>query len=162
MPQFVCFSVIGCRKPKKGIKSSIGRLFGKKEKGRLEQALSRDGQPLPALSGTFSCPTLMQRLAETEINTVVLYFRLWHGHWWHYDSGKTGHPGREGSQDEEKVKASSHSWLFVYLSCYRNDSPGLFFFLTAWFLILDMNFWKMPGKEVCRLPSGTALLLSPG
>lgn len=39
-------------KPKKGIKSSIGRLFGKKEKGgRMEQTMGRDGQPLPALSG---------------------------------------------------------------------------------------------------------------
>ncbi|XP_068171483.1 liprin-alpha-4 [Antennarius striatus] len=38
-------------KQKKGIKSSIGRLFGKKEKGgRLEQTVCRDGQPLPALS----------------------------------------------------------------------------------------------------------------
>uniref|UniRef100_A0AAQ4QEX1 PTPRF interacting protein alpha 4 n=1 Tax=Gasterosteus aculeatus aculeatus TaxID=481459 RepID=A0AAQ4QEX1_GASAC len=35
---------------KKGIKSSIGRLFGKKEKGRLEQTLGRDGQNLPALT----------------------------------------------------------------------------------------------------------------
>ncbi|XP_062298855.1 liprin-alpha-4 [Scomber scombrus] len=40
----------GRGKQKKGIKSSIGRLFGKKEKGRLEQTLIRDGQPLPALS----------------------------------------------------------------------------------------------------------------
>uniref|UniRef100_A0A7N8YM09 PTPRF interacting protein alpha 4 n=1 Tax=Mastacembelus armatus TaxID=205130 RepID=A0A7N8YM09_9TELE len=37
-------------KPKKGIKSSIGRLFGKKEKGRLDQTVGRDGQSLPALS----------------------------------------------------------------------------------------------------------------
>uniref|UniRef100_A0A4W5JUY4 PTPRF interacting protein alpha 4 n=1 Tax=Hucho hucho TaxID=62062 RepID=A0A4W5JUY4_9TELE len=39
-------------KAKKGIKSSIGRLFGKsKEKGRMEGGgtLGRDGQPLPAL-----------------------------------------------------------------------------------------------------------------
>uniref|UniRef100_A0A3B4T8Q6 PTPRF interacting protein alpha 4 n=1 Tax=Seriola dumerili TaxID=41447 RepID=A0A3B4T8Q6_SERDU len=35
---------------KKGIKSSIGRLFGKKEKGRMDQTLGRDGHPLPALS----------------------------------------------------------------------------------------------------------------
>ncbi|XP_053171466.1 liprin-alpha-4 [Scomber japonicus] len=40
----------GRGKQKKGIKSSIVRMFGKKEKGRLEQAMSRDGQPLPALS----------------------------------------------------------------------------------------------------------------
>uniref|UniRef100_A0A8C7XIV1 PTPRF interacting protein alpha 4 n=1 Tax=Oryzias sinensis TaxID=183150 RepID=A0A8C7XIV1_9TELE len=32
---------------KKGIKSSIGRLFGKKEKGRMEQTVGRDGQSLP-------------------------------------------------------------------------------------------------------------------
>uniref|UniRef100_A0AAX7TTQ6 SAM domain-containing protein n=1 Tax=Astatotilapia calliptera TaxID=8154 RepID=A0AAX7TTQ6_ASTCA len=37
-------------KQKKGIKSSIGRLFGKKEKGRMDQTVSREGQPLPALS----------------------------------------------------------------------------------------------------------------
>ncbi|XP_056292485.1 liprin-alpha-4 isoform X6 [Pseudoliparis swirei] len=40
----------GRGKQKKGIKSSIGRLFGKKEKGRLEQTVCRDGQPLPALT----------------------------------------------------------------------------------------------------------------
>eukprot|EP00064_Thunnus_orientalis_P004239 superscaffoldBa00000380_g4250 len=40
----------GRGKQKKGIKSSIGRLFGKKEKGRLDQTMGRDGQPLPALS----------------------------------------------------------------------------------------------------------------
>uniref|UniRef100_A0A3Q2PZ87 PTPRF interacting protein alpha 4 n=1 Tax=Fundulus heteroclitus TaxID=8078 RepID=A0A3Q2PZ87_FUNHE len=37
-------------KQKKGIKSSIGRLFGKKEKGRMEQTVGRDGQSLPALT----------------------------------------------------------------------------------------------------------------
>ncbi|KAM9799704.1 liprin-alpha-4 isoform 4-T4 [Syngnathus typhle] len=43
----------GRGKQKKGIKSSIGRLFGKKEKGgRMEQTrdFARDGQPLPALT----------------------------------------------------------------------------------------------------------------
>ncbi|XP_061778608.1 liprin-alpha-4 isoform X9 [Nerophis ophidion] len=40
----------GRGKQKKGIKSSIGRLFGKKEKGRLEQTICRDGQPLTALT----------------------------------------------------------------------------------------------------------------
>uniref|UniRef100_A0A3B4ZYA1 PTPRF interacting protein alpha 4 n=1 Tax=Stegastes partitus TaxID=144197 RepID=A0A3B4ZYA1_9TELE len=40
----------GRGKPKKGIKSSIGRLFGKKEKGRLDQTVGRDGQPLQVLS----------------------------------------------------------------------------------------------------------------
>uniref|UniRef100_A0A3Q4H8F9 PTPRF interacting protein alpha 4 n=1 Tax=Neolamprologus brichardi TaxID=32507 RepID=A0A3Q4H8F9_NEOBR len=40
----------GRGKQKKGIKSSIGRLFGKKEKGRMDQTVSREGQPLPALS----------------------------------------------------------------------------------------------------------------
>ncbi|XP_049589818.1 liprin-alpha-4 isoform X4 [Syngnathus scovelli] len=43
----------GRGKQKKGIKSSIGRLFGKKEKGgRMEQTrdFTRDGQPLPALT----------------------------------------------------------------------------------------------------------------
>uniref|UniRef100_A0AAX7SJL9 SAM domain-containing protein n=1 Tax=Astatotilapia calliptera TaxID=8154 RepID=A0AAX7SJL9_ASTCA len=37
----------GRGKQKKGIKSSIGRLFGKKEKGRMDQTVSREGQPLP-------------------------------------------------------------------------------------------------------------------
>ncbi|XP_033939149.1 liprin-alpha-4 isoform X9 [Pseudochaenichthys georgianus] len=42
----------GRGKQKKGIKSSIGRLFGKKEKGRMEQtaAVCREVQPLPALT----------------------------------------------------------------------------------------------------------------
>uniref|UniRef100_A0A8C9Y9Y1 PTPRF interacting protein alpha 4 n=1 Tax=Sander lucioperca TaxID=283035 RepID=A0A8C9Y9Y1_SANLU len=39
------FSVLTvCSKQKKGIKSSIGRLFGKKEKGRMEQTVGREGQ----------------------------------------------------------------------------------------------------------------------
>ncbi|XP_030231037.1 liprin-alpha-4 isoform X2 [Gadus morhua] len=42
-------------KQKKGIKSSIGRLFGKKEKGRMEQAVGREGQPLPPVPGTAVC-----------------------------------------------------------------------------------------------------------
>uniref|UniRef100_A0A8C6VUN0 PTPRF interacting protein alpha 4 n=1 Tax=Nothobranchius furzeri TaxID=105023 RepID=A0A8C6VUN0_NOTFU len=37
----------GRGKQKKGIKSSIGRLFGKKEKGRMDQTVGRDGQSLP-------------------------------------------------------------------------------------------------------------------
>uniref|UniRef100_A0A3Q3R9S3 SAM domain-containing protein n=1 Tax=Monopterus albus TaxID=43700 RepID=A0A3Q3R9S3_MONAL len=40
----------GRGKQKKGIKSSIGRFFGKKEKGRMDQTVGRDGQFLPALS----------------------------------------------------------------------------------------------------------------
>ncbi|XP_054882531.1 liprin-alpha-4 isoform X5 [Poeciliopsis prolifica] len=40
----------GRGKQKKGIKSSIGRLFGKKEKGRMDQTVGRDGQSLPALT----------------------------------------------------------------------------------------------------------------
>uniref|UniRef100_M3ZNZ1 PTPRF interacting protein alpha 4 n=1 Tax=Xiphophorus maculatus TaxID=8083 RepID=M3ZNZ1_XIPMA len=39
-----------CNSQKKGIKSSIGRLFGKKEKGRMDQTVGRDGQSLPALT----------------------------------------------------------------------------------------------------------------
>lgn len=46
-------------KAKKGIKSSLGRLFGKsKEKGRMEGGgtLGREGQPLPVLMpGDMSC-----------------------------------------------------------------------------------------------------------
>ncbi|XP_051769421.1 liprin-alpha-4 isoform X12 [Ctenopharyngodon idella] len=38
---------------KKGIKSSIGRLFGKKEKARLDQPLSRDGQMTPPVIPDF-------------------------------------------------------------------------------------------------------------
>lgn len=60
-------------KQKKGIKSSIGRLFGKKEKGgRMEQTVGRDGQPLPALSGplpatsihTAGCVSFVERAAK--------------------------------------------------------------------------------------------------
>ncbi|KAK7915882.1 hypothetical protein WMY93_011643 [Mugilogobius chulae] len=40
----------GRNKAKKGIKSSIGRLFGKKEKGRLEPTVGREGQQLSALT----------------------------------------------------------------------------------------------------------------
>uniref|UniRef100_A0A669DNN8 PTPRF interacting protein alpha 4 n=1 Tax=Oreochromis niloticus TaxID=8128 RepID=A0A669DNN8_ORENI len=43
-------NILLCPLWKKGIKSSIGRLFGKKEKGRMDQTVSREGQPLPALS----------------------------------------------------------------------------------------------------------------
>ncbi|TRZ02509.1 hypothetical protein DNTS_029594, partial [Danionella cerebrum] len=38
---------------KKGIKSSIGRLFGKKEKARLDQPLSKDGQMTPPVIPDF-------------------------------------------------------------------------------------------------------------
>uniref|UniRef100_A0A8C1FBB0 PTPRF interacting protein alpha 4 n=1 Tax=Cyprinus carpio carpio TaxID=630221 RepID=A0A8C1FBB0_CYPCA len=38
---------------KKGIKSSIGRLFGKKEKSRLDQPLSKDGQMTPPVIPDF-------------------------------------------------------------------------------------------------------------
>ncbi|RXN06539.1 liprin-alpha-2-like isoform X1 [Labeo rohita] len=38
---------------KKGIKSSIGRLFGKKEKSRLDQPLSKDGQLTPPVIPDF-------------------------------------------------------------------------------------------------------------
>ncbi|XP_055039386.1 liprin-alpha-4 isoform X8 [Misgurnus anguillicaudatus] len=38
---------------KKGIKSSIGRLFGKKEKARLDQPMSRDGQMTPPVIPDF-------------------------------------------------------------------------------------------------------------
>lgn len=49
--EFASFRVFTLsRKPKKGIKSSIGRLFGKKEKGgRMEPTIGRE--PLPALTG---------------------------------------------------------------------------------------------------------------
>ncbi|KAJ0023736.1 hypothetical protein NQD34_003635 [Periophthalmus magnuspinnatus] len=40
----------GRGKAKKGIKSSIGRLFGKKEKGRMEPSVGREGQQLSALT----------------------------------------------------------------------------------------------------------------
>ncbi|XP_057218123.1 liprin-alpha-4 [Triplophysa rosa] len=38
---------------KKGIKSSIGRLFGKKEKARLDQQMSKDGQMTPPVITDF-------------------------------------------------------------------------------------------------------------
>lgn len=38
---------------KKGIKSSIGRLFGKKEKARLDQPMTRDGQMTPPVIPDF-------------------------------------------------------------------------------------------------------------
>uniref|UniRef100_H2RNZ3 PTPRF interacting protein alpha 4 n=1 Tax=Takifugu rubripes TaxID=31033 RepID=H2RNZ3_TAKRU len=49
--EFASFHVLTLsRKQKKGIKSSIGRLFGKKEKGgRMEPTIGRE--PLPALTG---------------------------------------------------------------------------------------------------------------
>uniref|UniRef100_A0A672MWC0 Liprin-alpha-2-like n=1 Tax=Sinocyclocheilus grahami TaxID=75366 RepID=A0A672MWC0_SINGR len=45
-PHFLFLSLLRGNK-KKGIKSSIGRLFGKKEKSRLDQPLSKDGQMTP-------------------------------------------------------------------------------------------------------------------
>ncbi|CAL1608012.1 unnamed protein product [Knipowitschia caucasica] len=44
----------GRGKAKKGIKSSIGRLFGKKEKGRMEPSVGRETQQLSALTVVFS------------------------------------------------------------------------------------------------------------
>ncbi len=46
--QCLWFSSLSLRgNKKKGIKSSIGRLFGKKEKSRFDQPLSKDGQMTP-------------------------------------------------------------------------------------------------------------------
>ncbi len=55
-----------CSKQKKGIKSSIGRLFGKKEKGgRMEPTVGRDGQPLSALSGTLPIKYYTLKVMQT-------------------------------------------------------------------------------------------------
>uniref|UniRef100_A0A8C1BCU1 PTPRF interacting protein alpha 4 n=1 Tax=Cyprinus carpio carpio TaxID=630221 RepID=A0A8C1BCU1_CYPCA len=47
---------------KKGIKSSIGRLFGKKEKSRLDQPLSKDGQMTP--------PVIPGRMKQKRIHYI--------------------------------------------------------------------------------------------
>uniref|UniRef100_A0A7N6AX68 SAM domain-containing protein n=1 Tax=Anabas testudineus TaxID=64144 RepID=A0A7N6AX68_ANATE len=54
------FGLFGFSKQKKGIKSSIGRLFGKKEKGRMDQSI-----------GYFS-PTLTQIVFHLQRNTMTL------------------------------------------------------------------------------------------
>uniref|UniRef100_A0A8C6PB72 PTPRF interacting protein alpha 4 n=1 Tax=Nothobranchius furzeri TaxID=105023 RepID=A0A8C6PB72_NOTFU len=52
-------------KQKKGIKSSIGRLFGKKEKGRMDQTVGRDGQSLPALTGSLQAADHSMGIGDT-------------------------------------------------------------------------------------------------
>lgn len=76
--EFALFCVFtDSRKPKKGIKSSIGRLFGKKEKGgRMEQTIGRE--PLPALTGPLQTKGGIDVYVHTEIqmNARLLCFRL--------------------------------------------------------------------------------------
>lgn len=56
-------------KQKKGIKSSIGRLFGKKKEGggRLEPTVGRDGQALPALTGLTPASSSAWKTSYTQL-----------------------------------------------------------------------------------------------
>uniref|UniRef100_A0A672RT18 Liprin-alpha-2-like n=1 Tax=Sinocyclocheilus grahami TaxID=75366 RepID=A0A672RT18_SINGR len=71
---------------KKGIKSSIGRLFGKKEKARLDQPLSKDGQVTSDLSLSAIRHELLEDarrkglpFAQWDGPTVVSWLELWLG-----------------------------------------------------------------------------------
>lgn len=96
-------------KQKKGIKSSIGRLFGKKKEGggRLEPTVSRDGQALPALTGltpaSASAWKTTYKQSQRRFKPPLLSFRFRDGYRRHNDAGQTGHTGRKGPQDEEEV-----------------------------------------------------------
>lgn len=98
---------------KKGIKSSIGRLFGKKDK---PQPMGKDGQLTPPVipgqhiySTWHLCNNLADKSLGVQLCVLLLNCRFWNEHWRYYDPGQASW---ERPQDEEEVHVLSN-FMFV-------------------------------------------------
>lgn len=93
LPTQVTSVITADSKQKKGIKSSIGRLFGKKKEvgGRLEPTISRDSQALPALTGLAPASSSAWETVNTQsrerFKPTLLSFRFRDGYRRYNDAG---------------------------------------------------------------------------
>lgn len=79
---------------------------------------------------------------------MLSYFRLWDEHRWHDDLGKTGHAGREGPQDEEKVKKINNKIILISYYYLLNIFGGCSLCLFQF----TLQTWASGGRKEKRSP----------